>query len=287
MSQHSPLPAPVVQDGVVHALGLTYSAVVGFRPLKLDFYRPEGTGPFPLVVQIHGGAFRTGDRAKVPFALEDLFTWLPAQGYAVASISYRLSGEARFPAQVHDVAAAVRWLRAHADELHLDPQRVALWGQSAGAYLAVMTALTARHPSWDGHPDDQPVQAAIDWYGPTDFSLMNAQNAPHGEQDHDAPDSSESQLIGGPIQQHPDAVQRANPCRYVQADAPSILIQHGTHDQLVPFGQAEVLRDALSAAGAHVEFHAIAGSPHSFTGHQNPEVLRNTVLEFLDAHLTP
>lgn len=284
-SEGRPLPLPTIQDGVARSIGLTYAAPVGFRPLQLDYFRPEGEGPFPVVIQIHGGAFRAGDRANLPYALTDLFTWLPAKGYAVASVSYRLTGEAHFPTQVHDVAAAIRWLRAHAAELHLDPERVATWGQSAGAYLAVMAGLTPRHPDWVGQEGDQPIQAVIDWYGPTDFSQMNAQNPPHGVQDHDAPDSSESELMGGPVQELAVEVQRANPCRYARADSPPVLIQHGTHDQLIPFGQAELLRDVLEEAGASVEFHAIPNALHGFNGYPDPQSLRRVALDFLNAHL--
>ena len=284
---HLPLPSAALEGQILAYRGLIYAVIEGYRPLKLDLYLPQGAGPFPLVVQIHGGAFRMGDRAFLSpiLADADLFHWLPQQGFALASIDYRLSGEARFPAQVVDVAAALRWLRARSGELALNPARVALWGESAGAHLALMAGLTPGHPDWNGHAADQPVQAIVDWYGPTDFSQMNAHGHLHGIQDHDAPDSPESQLVGGPLQERPQAVQQANPCRYVRPDAPPVLIQHGTHDRLVPFGQSELLAGALKDAGADVHFEPVEGADHVFLNHPQPEVILGTVLAFLQRHL--
>ena len=282
-----PLPDAVLEGQTLAYRGLIYSVIEGYRPLKLDLYLPQSTGPFPLVVQIHGGAFRVGDRAFLPPILADLdlFHWLPQQGFAVAAIDYRLSGEALFPAQITDVAAALRWLRAHSDELALDPVRVALWGESAGAHLALMAGLTPGHPDWNGHADDQRVQAIVDWYGPTDFSQMNAHRHQHGIQDHDDPGSPESQLIGGPVQERPEAVQLANPCRYARPDAPPVLIQHGTHDRLVPFGQSELLAGALTEADADVQFVPVEEADHVFLNHPQPEVIVSTVMTFLQRHL--
>lgn len=194
-------------------------ARVGARPLCLDLYLPEPQQrPTPLVVWIHGGAWRQGDRRTHCVA-----TCLLPHGYAVASVSYRLSQEAIFPAQIHDCKAAVRWLRAHAEEYGLDPTALGAWGPSAGGHLVSLLGTTQGVPELEGElgnlEHSSAVQAVCDWFGPTDFRRMN--DYP-GDQDHDAPDSPESQLIGGPIQEHPDLVARANPVTYVSGNDPPL-----------------------------------------------------------------
>jgi acetyl esterase/lipase len=150
---------------------------------KLDIYLPdEGSGPFPVIVSIHGGAFMGCDKAdtQVLPVLEGL-----KRGYAVVAVNYRLSWEAKFPAQVHDVKAAVRWIRANAQRYHLDPDKIAAWGSSAGGYLASMLGTSAGVQELEGlslgNPE-QPshVQAVVAWFGPTDFLKMDEQLAERG-----------------------------------------------------------------------------------------------------------
>ena len=170
-----PLPEIQLRDhGVRVRAGAIYSALEGYRPLRLDLYLPPVTrAPAPVVVWIHGGAFMHGDRTALPPLLEQerLFTRLPLAGYAVAAIDYRLSSEAVFPAQLEDVQASVRWLRARARELGIDGARMAVWGESAGGHLAAFAGVAGRP---DGTEADvefaaQPtnVSAVVDWYGPT------------------------------------------------------------------------------------------------------------------------
>lgn len=253
---------------------------------KLDLYLPArpGADKWPLIVWIHGGAFRMGGKEG------DAHNLLPlgylARGCAVASINYRLSQHAIWPAQIQDCKAAVRWLRAHAGDYGIDRQRIASWGPSAGGHLAAMLGVAGQHRAFDvGAHLDQPstVQCVVDYFGPTDFLQMDAQRPPGG-MIHDTPDSPESELIGGPIQQNREATARANPVTYVSASAPPFLIVHGDADPLVPFGQSMLLHDALAKSGVPVTLHTVAGGGHGqFQDPAVPEITR----AFLDAHLKP
>jgi acetyl esterase/lipase len=256
---------------VVHR-ELLYRTVLGYRPLALDLHVPASPADPPLVVYVHGGAFRRGHRSSLSPVLADadLFGWLPRQGFAVASVDYRLSGEAPWPACVEDVVTALDWLRDNAAGLGVDTTRVAVWGESAGGYLAVMAGLTS----------ETRVRGIVDWYGPTDFGTMAAQGAPWT----DEPDSPESQLLGAPVQSVPELARRASPCTRVTAASPPLLIMHGTADQFVPFGQARQLAQAYRAAGAQVELIAVPGGAHLFTG-TPAEQVTEPVLSFLAAVL--
>ena len=235
----------------------------------VDLYVPGSGGPWPLVVAIHGGAFRVGDRSwelpHVPALL--------GEGYAVASIEYRLSGEALFPAAVQDVKQATAYLRAHAAELSLDPSFFAAWGRSAGGHLAAMLGVTSGQATeFDGPDGDSSVQAVIDWYGPSDFLLMDAQfiaGPPTGDvppvQNHDEPGSPESRWLGGPVQEHRAAAARANPITYVAratVPLPPFFLAAGTSDHLVPYQQTEILADALRAHGTSAELHILRDARH-------------------------
>ena len=182
----------------------------------LDLYLPRDARGAPLIVMIHGGAFLFGDKGG-----EDVGKFLRA-GYAVASLNYRLSQHALFPAQVEDCKAAVRWLRAHAADFGYDPDRFGAYGKSAGGYLAAMLGTTGETTTFDVGENlsfSSRVQAVVDYFGPTDFLQMDAHRVPGGDL-HDGADSPESRLIGGPIQENPAQVQRANPITYVTPSAP-------------------------------------------------------------------
>jgi acetyl esterase/lipase len=243
----------------------------------LDLYLPGGSGPWPLVVAIHGGAFMHGDRRRelghLP-ALRDA-------GYAVASVEYRFSGEALFPAAVIDVKQATAYLRAHAAELNLDPSFFAAWGRSAGGHLSAMLGVTSGQatefdgPGFDGagfDGGDSAVQAVVDWYGPSDFLVMDAQfiaGPPTGEvppvQNHDDPGSPESRWVGGPIQELPEVTARANPITYITGAGnplPPFFLAAGTSDHRVPNQQTLILADALRAHGTPVELHILPDARH-------------------------
>jgi acetyl esterase/lipase len=270
-------PAQALPAGAVAHRDLAY--VSGGHPRQaLDLYLPSAAGPLPLIVWIHGGAFRMGSKEKyVPLEMLE-------QGYAIASLNYRLSQHALFPAQIEDCKAAVCWLRAHAGAYGLDPSRFASWGESAGGHLAAMLGTAGHERGFEvgEHLEHSSrVQAVLDFFGPTDFSQMDTQRLPDG-QIHDAPDSPESQLVGGPIQEYPAEVARANPVTYVTSEAPPFLVVHGDRDPLVPYGQSLLLVDALRAAGVPVTFYTVAGAGHG--GFDDPRIPA-LVHEFLAAHL--
>ena len=289
------LPQVQLQDhGVRLRSGAIYAALTGYRPLRLDLYLPPVTRrPAPVVVWIHGGAFMHGDRTALPplLAQERLFTRLPLAGFAVASVEYRLSSEACFPAQLEDIQAAIRWLRARHDELGIDPARVAVWGESAGGHLAAFAGVAGETQGRDqavafaGQPTD--VMAVVDWYGPTDFAAMDRQAPADSMMCHDDPDSPESRLLGAPVQERPDLVARADPCRRATADAPPFLIMHGTLDRWVPFGQSELLATRLRDVGVTVDFRPIADADHVFEGYVRGSELVDEVVAFLERVLRP
>jgi acetyl esterase/lipase len=247
---------------------------------KLDLYLPANARKPPLIVMIHGGAFKSGSKDgqnPVPF-LE--------QGYAVAALNYRLSGHAVFPAQIEDCKAAVRWLRAHAGEYGYDPNRFGAVGSSAGGHLVAMlgtTGSTAKFDVGEHLGVSSRMQAVVDNFGPTDFLQMDAHRVPNG-QVHNTPDSPESELIGGNLQDNPEKVRNANPVTYVTKDCPPFLVIHGDSDPLVPHHQSELLAAALRAAGASVDFYTVKGGGHGGFADPNVESLTR---EFLAYHLKP
>lgn len=247
---------------------------------KLDLYLPKEGTHLPLIINIHGGAFKMGSK-EVGVPVEYL-----ARGYAVASINYRLSQHAIFPAQLEDCKAAVRWLRAHAAEYRLDPDRFAAWGSSAGGHLAAMLGTTGDIKEFDvgAHLDQSSrVQAVVDYFGPTDFLQMDAHRLAGGQL-HDPADSPESLLIGGALQENRAKAERANPITYVSQDDPPFLICHGDADPLVPHHQSELLTAALKAAGVPVTFYTVKGAGH---GRFNDPKVAELTERFLAGHLKP
>ena len=268
-----------IPDGTVILRDMPYVSG-GHARQKLDLYLPPADSAASLIIWIHGGAFKHGDKGD-PLPLECL-----AAGYALASINYRLSQHALFPAQIEDCKAAVRWLRAHAQEYRLDPERFAAWGPSAGGHLVAMLGVTGNVSAFEtGEYLDfsSRVQAVVDYYGPTDFLQMDAHRLPDGMV-HDAADSPESLLVGGAIQENPHKAARANPITYVSADAPPFLIVHGDQDPLVPHHQSVLLDAALRAAGVPVIFYTVVGGGH---GHFTDPVVPQITQEFLARHLRP
>ena len=253
---------------------------IGDRELRLDLFRPDVSSATPLVVWVHGGGWKTGSKNGTP-ALP-----LLDRGIAVASVEYRLSGEARFPAAVEDCKAAVSFLRLNAKKYNLDPARFGAWGSSAGGHLVAMLG-TIGEEDFNTHPVTKEassrVQAVCNWFGPSDFLRMN--DFP-GKIDHDAPGSPESLFIGGPIQKNRDKVARANPMTYVSSDDPPFLHLHGESDQLVPFNQSELLHAALTSAGVQSTLHRVAKGDHGFRGaEESRESLVERSMDFFDQTL--
>ncbi|WP_308315667.1 alpha/beta hydrolase [Streptomyces sp. ISL-100] len=261
--------------------GAVYSTPGNTRPLELDLWLPEQPpGRLPVIVCIHGGAWRTGTRTDMGPRMRGWrpgpFARLAQAGFAVASLDYRLSGEALYPAQLDDVTAGLAWLNARAAELGLDTRRIVTWGESAGAHLAALLALTA------------PVSGCVAWYGPTNLTTLPAQ-APPGAYDPADPRTPEALLIGAAIADAPDRARAASPVAHVTADAPPFLILHGTEDAAIPLAQGEELAAALRDAGADVDFQPVPGADHAWAGLPDEEVERcfDISLSFARVHTTP
>lgn len=265
-------PAAITLDDRLCWPDVIVAEPVGYRPLLLDLFRPAAATDAPVVIWIHGGGWRfgTNKRESPELVRGRIGEKILAAGYALARVTYRLSGEAIFPAQLHDIKAAVRWLRHHATELGLDPARIAVWGESAGAHLAALAALTGDAVELAGAEGivgvSDAVQAGVLWYTPANFLTMAAQNHPQGTEDHDAPESAESQLIGGPVRELPDEAAAASPVTYVTADGPPLLLVHGDDDRIVPEAQSRELHERLLALGAQVELEIVPGADHCFVG---------------------
>ncbi|HET6794622.1 MAG TPA: alpha/beta hydrolase [Acidimicrobiales bacterium] len=235
-----------VEEGVVVGSG-------GGRPLRADVFHPPGLEePAPGVLLIHGGGWRSGDRSQ----LRGYGILLGRAGYVCVACEYRLVDESPWPAQIHDVKAALRWMRANADELHLDPDRVAVEGNSAGAHLALLSAGTAGLAELEGDGgnagESTAVQAAIGFYTPTLFG-------------HRTIGRGALPLLALVQADGSDEVARlASPLSHVGPDYPPTLLIHGAGDELVPLAASQVMHEALTEAGAPVELHVYAGQPHGF-----------------------
>ena len=248
----------------------------GHQRQRLDLFLPgDAADPaHPLIVWIHGGGWEGGDKGNSP-ARE----FVP-RGYAVASLNYRFSREAVFPAQIEDCKAAIRWLRAHASQYGLDANRIGIWGSSAGGHLSAMLGVTGTTREFDTGENlaqSSRVQCVVDWFGPTDF--LHYGNYP--AMARDTPESALTRLIGG---KSPEKARRASPYYFVSAAASPFLIMHGDKDNLVPLQQSEVLDQALRAAGVESKLMVLPGSGHGGPAFSAPEAHR-ILVEFLDRHL--
>jgi len=289
-------------------LNLAYGASSSFQCLDL-YYPDSGKPPFPLILAIHGGAWMMCDKADV-----QVTPMLKAldRGYAVASLNYRLSWEAKFPAQIQDIKAAIRFLRVGAQALNLDPQRFAAWGGSAGAHLSALAGLTGALDSV--HPDGRSlapeldaalafladpgledgetssaVQAVVAWYGPTDFLMMDEYLASNGlgPRDHGEADSPESRLVGSTIALVPELVRLANPETYVSPFAPPFMLQHGKADSIVPYQHSVSLASKLQTmcGSGHVHLELLERAGHADPAFETTENV-GKILDFLDSVLS-
>lgn len=262
----APTMAPAIAD-IAYAPAEPASS----RGHLLDIYRAEAAGPSPVLIVTGGSAWMAEDGKEYAAVIAPHFA---AAGYVVVGVSVRSSRHATFPAQVHDVKAAIRWLRAHAAEHGLDPERFAIMGDSSGGWTASMAGLAP--PALEGELGEtgrsSAVQAVVDLYGPTDFLAMDPHmlpgscesfNAMLGITDcHNDVGSPESRLIGGRITEHPEQVVAVNPATYARVDAPPFLIAHGRQDPLAPHHQSEILYAALRDSGATVTFYSVPDVGH-------------------------
>jgi len=251
--------------GVTVHRGIEYTQIPGFRPLELDLYLPTGfaaPGPagragtdtpgqpgVPVVVHVHGGGWRRGSRRHpLPALGGGFYPGLAAAGIAVAAVDYRLSGEARYPAAVDDVRAAVAWVRAALPGYGIVPGPVALWGDSAGGHLALLAALTGTA-----------VDGVVAWFPVTDLAGLR------GPEDDDA-ESREALFLGAPPSRVPDLAREASPLSHVHAAAPPVLLLHGDSDAMVPADQSIRFARALTEAGGTVSLELVPGASHFWDG---------------------
>ncbi|MFJ4479481.1 alpha/beta hydrolase fold domain-containing protein [Streptomyces xanthochromogenes] len=278
-----PLPAAAhPAPGVRLLRGVPYAYRAGLRPLELDLWLPDETHrrPLPVVLYLHGGGWRAGTRADMGPRLRHWspspFARLAQAGFAVASVDYRLSGEAIYPAQLDDATAALGWLHARADELGLDTRRTLSWGESAGAHLAALLALTTS------------MSGCVVWYGPTDLTTLPGQ-CPPGTYDASDPATREALLIGAALSDAPELARAASPVAHAHASAPPFLILHGTEDALIPPAQGAQLAATLHQLGVHADFRSIPGADHGWAGLTDDEVERcfSASVDFAHACTTP
>jgi acetyl esterase/lipase len=262
-----------VNPAVRYIPDLVYGEVPGFRPLELDLYRPDVPSPAPVIVHVHGGGWRRGSRRhSLPRVGADFYQRLAGQGFAVAAVDYRLSGEAVYPAALEDVRTAVGWVRKQAADHGLDAGRVFLWGDSAGGHLALMTALTGAD-----------VQGVVAWFPVTDLAGLASDVAAAGGVPDPGPESREALFLGAPAADVPDLAREASPVAHASAAAPPVLLMHGAADDLVPPAQSIRLAGALTAAGATVELELVPGATHFWNGAEDVDAIVRRSVEFLRA----
>ena len=247
--------------------------------LALPLKRTSGK-PLPVIAFIHGGAWRRGNKDG---GLRRIRGFLKSGKYTGVSIGYRLSDEAKWPAQIHDCKAAIRWIKANAEKHGLDGSKIAVHGTSAGGHLVAMLGTSAGVKAMDGSIGPHAargtkVACVVDYFGPTNFLRMNDFK---GRIDHDAAGSPESQLIGGPIQDNKRKTLTADPISYVSKEDSPFLIMHGTEDMAVAYNQSVILHSALKRADVPSALLTVTGGGHGVGG----GVLNGHVQIFFDGHL--
>lgn len=245
----------------------------GGRALKLNIIRPKTipSEPMPVVVYIHGGGWQNGSAERGIGQLAGF----ARRGYFGASIEYRLSDEATFPAQIEDAKCAIRFLRAKAAEYNLDPDRIGVWGGSAGGHLAALLGTSGGIKELEGSGGhatfSSRVQAVCDWFGPADLALMLEPSSP----------KAVAKMLGGTPAKIKEHVAAASPITHVSKDDPPFLIMHGDQDPVVPFRQSVLMHEALKKAGVESTLHIIAGAGHGLRGDEHVKM----AADFLDRHL--
>lgn len=266
---------------------VSYATVDGMD-LLMDISRPsDATGQsLPAVIYVHGGGWHMGDRLDSPNFLLD------AAGFVTMSIDYRLTGVASFPAQIHDVKAAIRWVRAHAAELGVDPDRIGIWGHSAGGHLALLAAVTPDDPELEGEVGTTGVSSAVHAVlaGCTRTELLIDWYAADGKPFPDAVTASLDALLGGPRIERESVARAASPYWHLRANLPPALLMHGTDDDTVPINQARAFVARSKALGNDIGMMELPSVGHDANAPlypENPDPLgtRERVVEFFKAHL--
>jgi acetyl esterase/lipase len=264
---------------------VVYSELLGFRPLTLDIHSPasDDTASIdaspdalaPVILFLHGGGWRAGSKASFGphLTTAQSFTTITDAGFAVVSADYRLSGEARFPAQVDDVRAALAWVGEAGADYGLDASRIILWGESAGATLAALVALEPGPALGNAE-----VLGVIDWYGPSDLVAMSAGLTPA-----EAAVTRETGWLGVSALDDPERAASASPLNKVHAGAPPFHVEHGDSDDAVPQAQSTAFVAALEAAGVPVTFVSVPGANHMWGGVANPAPIVERALDFARA----
>jgi|SRR5215469_2734999 len=320
LERKNAFPTEVAFPGSVRVLPeVRYWTPVGFRPLTMDIYLPPKTlatpaGGFSMVMYIHGGGWVAGNYRKlVPFVdFPSVLASIAARGYVVASVNYRLSGEAKWPAQAEDIKAAIKFLRLHAGEYRVNPSRFLAWGVSAGGQLAAIADVTCGVPgleprssgSWS-HPGSKfagrggakvsdCIQGAVAWYGVFDMTTIAAQARSAGAMSRDNPDTPEWLLLGCFKDKcTPGQLKSASAVSYVNRNTPQMLLIVGNQDKLVPYEQSLEMAETLKAAGVRHELIVMTGMNHSLLGatqqatrRANLDALEKT-LRFIDQTIGP
>lgn len=264
----------VIPDHVEVHKDILYSKA-GEHELLLDIYMPKGVESPPLVIWVHGGGWKNGSKNKIKGL------WLTNEGYAMASISYRLTHQGQWPDQINDCRAAVRFLRNQASKYGYNGDKIAAWGSSAGGHLVALMG-TLDTPADES--TSSKVQAVIDWYGPTDLLSMPYNNVSETRTTEQVSNSNGAKLLGATVREVPDLAKQASAYYQVSKDDSPFLIMHGSADPGVPLIQSEILHQKLKEVGAQSQLVVVEGGGHGGPLFQTQEV-KDTVRDFLDRTL--
>jgi Esterase/lipase len=271
-------------NGVEYVSDVVFKSVDGLD-LKLDIYRPAGGTQYPVLVNIHGGAWLSGSKTQDTFYSSKLYRKLIENGIAIVSIEYRLSQQATFPAQIQDCNDAIDFLYKNAGKYSLDKDRIALMGGSAGGHLVELLGTSTEHNLPNFYSDKKKpsfkIKAVVTLFGVSDFIACRGNS---GWIDHDDPNSAEAKLLGASPLERPDLAKIASPTSYITKNTPPFLIFHGDKDPVVQYSQSILLHSYLDLAGVKNKFITVKGAGHGGVEFGADEYDKE-ILEFLDNNL--